>query len=140
MPKKKQKNEGDGYWPDDLVDESVVPPGRILHEAADELSKRTGGVLTAEPTQIGEPRSGELIYAFYLVAPALHDFRYELFRVVVRVHMYPAELRGGILDTYYDLPNEQAFRTKLQDLFASDKVRRIVSALVAESKEQQSDG
>jgi hypothetical protein len=137
MAKKKQKNEGDGYWPEDLVDESVVPPGRILNEAAEELSRRTGGVLTAEPTQIGEPRSGELLYAFYLVAPALGGFRHELFRVVVRVHMYPVELRGGILDTYYDLPDEQAFRKKLQDLFSSDKVRRIVSALVAESKEQK---
>lgn len=139
MASKTKKTESDGYWPEDLVDETIVPPGRILSEAAEELSRRTGGTLKAEPMQIGEPRSGELIYAFYLVADALRGFRYELFRVLVPAQMYPLEIRGGILDTSFQPGDEQAFRKKLQDLFASDKVRKVVSALVAESKQHQSD-
>lgn len=138
MASKNKKTESDDYWPDDLVDDSIVPPGRILNEAAEELSQRTGGTLKAEPVQIGEPQSGELIYAFYLTAEALRGFRYELFRVLVPAQMYPLEIRGGILDTSFQPGDEQAFRRKLQDLFASDKVRRVVSALVAESKQQQS--
>ncbi|MGC9453405.1 MAG: hypothetical protein ACP5HU_00935 [Phycisphaerae bacterium] len=138
MTAKRDRKTDDGYWPEDLVDESIVPPGRILSEAAEELSHRTGGVLTAEPVQIGEPQSGELIYAFYLVADALRGFRYELFRVLVPAQMYPLEIRGGILDTSFQPGDEQAFRRKLQDLFGSDKVRKVVSALVAESR-QQSD-
>ncbi len=139
MPSGREKKKSNGYWPEDLVDDAIVPPGRILSEAAEELTHRTGGVLKAEPVQIGEPRSGELIYAFYLVAESLQGFRYELFRVLVPAQMYPLEIRGGILDTSFQPGDEQAFRRKLQDLFSGDKVRKVVSALVAESKQQRND-
>ena len=119
-------------WPADFGVEDQTPPVTILRQQAVMLGKKTknlveGDVVT-EATQ-----AGSFKHTFYLIAPALDDYRYCLFYIHHEVLFYPLTISNcdGNGETCFD---ENRFYSVLQTRFAAENTRKIISSLVAQSK------
>jgi hypothetical protein len=122
----------DDFWPDDIGESSIVTPVSILKEQAAALGPKTKGLVTAEvlPTQTGNPQY--LAYIFHLVAPAV-NYRYQMFTVTHPISLYP--VTTSYRNTSSSLTGETEFRAWLKELLSSDETKRIVAALIAQSKQ-----
>lgn len=120
-------------WPADLKFEEVVPPVSILKAQANFIGQRTQNLIEGNITTSNSGNS--FGHSFTLVAPALGGYRYHLFSIEHDVKMYPVTLfyrddtgNGLICRT------EAALSDAIRDILSSDETRKIVSALVAQSK------
>ena len=122
----------DDFWPDDIGESSIVTPVSILKEQAAALAPKTKGLVTAEvlPTQTGNPQF--LAYIFYLSAPTV-NYRYQLLTVTHPISLYP--VGASYRNTTKSLPSENEFRAWLKEALSSDETKRIVAALIAQSKQ-----
>lgn len=126
------KSEPENLWPEDFGMISSVPPVTILRQQAAMLGRRTQNILTAD-VRTGENFEDELVHRFYLVAPALGDYRYQLFLVRhPAVSIYPATVWFSNSEKE-ETPDETSLRDVLKRIFASDETRRIVQSLIAQS-------
>jgi hypothetical protein len=136
----------DDLWPKDLEDltkSSATAPVNILKEQAAILAKRTNGLIYAEVTLHDFPiRAKSFSYSFDIVAPALQNYRYELFRLKHGVEMYPVmfhietEIKNEIQPEVHELKasNEEEFNKILWRVFNSKKGKQLLTALLKQSE------
>jgi hypothetical protein len=136
-------------WPAITFEEEFDSPVSILKEQAALLGNKTQNVVTAEVGLLGTSTTEQFVNGFYLVAPALENYRYRLFTISHSVNPYPVifELDEPL---YYEVGdpelvqvknpryilkarNEQEFATILQAIFASERTRQIINVLRAQS-------
>jgi len=85
-------------------------------------------------------------YTFYLVAPALGDYRYHLLKVLHSVELYPVTIYEVDEDILKELPTDMkvkdgelsadtqdTFMEILKAIFATKKVRKVIGAILAQS-------
>ncbi|MGB0010130.1 MAG: hypothetical protein WBQ03_00905 [Candidatus Sulfotelmatobacter sp.] len=122
----------DDFWPDDIGESSVVTPVSILKEQAAALGPKTKGLVTAGvvPTQSGNPQY--LAYIFSLVAPAV-SYRYQLLTVTHPISLYP--VNAAYKGINKNLLGEIEFKAWLKEVLSSEETKRIVAALIAQSKQ-----
>ncbi|MDQ2733343.1 MAG: hypothetical protein M3Y56_16970 [Armatimonadota bacterium] len=128
----------ESLWPDNLA--AIVDPKSpqaILEEQARALGLLTNNKVLAKI----EPGShGELIVlGFVLMAPALHNYRYFLFKLNHGLRPeYPAEI---ILDSdsRLEAKDEIELRKHLKAIFGSDSTRSVIGELMAFSPDEVSD-
>ena len=124
------------YWPEDLIiaePPSQKTPARFLEEIAQELPGQTEGLLRAE---VEEGSWGEyLVYDFVVVAPALDDYAYRLFKVRHRLAPYPAEIIHG--GRVAKAAGPGAFEERLRTILAAAETRRAISELLLYSRERR---
>jgi hypothetical protein len=133
------------FWPAEIQDSSgIIPPIAVMKAAAADLAAKTNNVLRGEIETIANPLKGEFEQIFFVVAPALEDYRYELLRVTHAVTLYPAWI--GLREHQTDFKGE--VRTRLgeqfQDAeslgkglaaaFAIPRIQNAVKALLAQSR------
>jgi hypothetical protein len=118
------------------------------------LGKKTKNIVQAEVREKGmRPANdlGQFAYIFYLVAPALDDYRSKLFEINYNLALYPVkiELDEEILREIRDMKipassagkgtsvieanSEKQFKEFLKAIFNSKKVLRIISILLSQS-------
>lgn len=121
-------------WPEDIAVTDVVPPVAILKEQASLLGKRTQNLVEARVIQGGShsPARYPFYYYFQLIAPALDNYRYNLFSISHGVQFYPVRIEFEDSDT--EVQSEDEFMSELERIFSSDKTKGIISALIAQSK------
>ncbi|MCX7112586.1 MAG: hypothetical protein WCI11_02345 [Candidatus Methylumidiphilus sp.] len=126
-------NTNDDLWPVDLaVEPTDKAPLLILREQAAKLGEKTSniieGVVTADPNADGE----SLDVRLSIVAPALGGYEYVLLRLVQPPDLYPVSLefegKGWVAN------EERGFKQYLGSLFNSARTRKIISNLIAQSK------
>src|SRR5438128_12610809 len=80
----------------DQIKKDVLSPKAILNMQAKVVSNITGGILQGEVRQAAEP--GEKVtLSFYLVVPALHDYRHQIMKIAHRKDLpYPAVVQAEI--------------------------------------------
>lgn len=135
--------ETQNLWPDFAIDKTKSPK-TILKEQAGYLMARTNNVLSAavETSHYKENISHE----FYVVAPALNNYRYRLFSVSHEVvGYYPVtimtevELQGEheddikIVYNPAKAKNEEEFMLLLSKVFKNPENVRIISSLLSQS-------
>jgi hypothetical protein len=139
-------------WPATLPTPEVTPPLSILREQASLLESKTNGLVKAEVRSSGKLSSlyengerfkeerPEFRHSFYLVAPALEDYRYLLFDVIHPVEkMYPLVIndpphrKRKIKDESDFVHSEEEFKDALKKIFASEKTLKVIQALIAQS-------
>ncbi|MCS3183449.1 hypothetical protein [Bacteroides thetaiotaomicron] len=141
-------------WP--IFDANIeVMPKTLLKEQAEYLEENThkmvlGEVVSGETVSaFGEtflrivpdkfkkgPTLNEnpLRHTFYIIAPKLNNYRFELLRVThYRLHTYPLELFDSINEEKYELNNQDDFIKKLEYIFKSETVIDIIKSLIAQS-------
>ncbi len=130
-------------WPSDLGIASVVTPAAILRSQAAFLGEKTRGILEAvvETSSVGN----EIFHRFVIKVPALGNYRYALFSVHHPVELYPVLVSedatrssgSGIIPIEgMRLPDEEALRTWLRGVFASEATKRIIASLYAQASGQ----
>lgn len=122
-------------WPDDIAVTDAVAPVVILKEQASLLGQRTQNLVEAR-VHPSVPRYSEYPFAYYfeLVAPALDNYRYRLFVISHGVGFYPVRIEFEEYANPHDAIGENEFMRELADIFSSERTRRIISSLIAQSK------
>lgn len=147
-------------WPDDLVSElGVRAPRTILKEQASLLGKRTKNLVQGDvrPHQVEEAPTGleqimgarqpgpvvneTFLYDFYVVAKTL-GYRYKLLSIQHDINLYPVavlpdedimmEISGGQKVQKQWAKSEPELIELLQRIFAAQKTRRVIQALLAQ--------
>jgi hypothetical protein len=124
-------------------------PTSILRRQADLLEKKTDGQVQAyvKPRQweigesisaavqlglIGENANNQFAYSFYLVAPALENYRYLLFWMLHSIEMYPLLIKDSP-EGDIKVESEDEFIGALRAIFAHGKTQRVIQAMIAQS-------
>lgn len=151
--------------------QSPKTPVAILKEQASLLGKSTQNLVTAEienlqvvdttiklnPLGLAEsllnpiklagdnsfPSSAIFQYAFYLVAPALNHYRYQLFLIGYGIDLYPVAFRldsdlqqelGLNENSHVMAATEEIYLGILKTIFSSEKTQRVIRAIWAQSE------
>ncbi len=135
-------------WPEDIQTVRVKAPMTILKEQATFLGQRTKNIVTAEVVRCVSIDMFK--FAFYIVGPAIGNYRWRLFTMSYSVSYYPLTLKlaPGILQELYDAAPHGATRTissrneflvELRKVFAADKTLRVIRAILALSGVESDD-
>lgn len=135
-------------WPEQIGKITYTSPVSILQEQAHYLEKKTDGIVKADLYKMRQV-SGEreIEYGFFLIAPFLEDYSYNLFGFRFSVAtLYPVKFdidpdiqtEAGIdpVRTAWNIiaENEEAFINMLEHIFSSKKVIRIIDSLMSQSR------
>ena len=122
-------------WPDDLGIISAKPPKAILAEQGEALSRKTQYAVRGEVVTV-RAQGNIFMHRFDLVAPALNDYRYSLFRFSHGIGLYPVTvtdceaLEGGE-GTY---ASEAEFVEGVRYIFGAQTTLKVVSSLIIQSR------
>lgn len=114
---------------DDVIEENVIkPPIAVLKELAQELTKKTKGMLHGEIEQ--QIYSDRFSLDFFIEAPGLNNYRYHVFEIIHDLNFYPLEIRGQISK----VANQDQLEEALKGIFISPEVKRVINGLLAQIK------
>jgi hypothetical protein len=124
-------------WPE-LIPAAIVTPKSILKTQVTALEQKSNGLLHG---QVETWTNGDRIYhRFYLVVPALENYRYSLLRIHHSASAYPVSVDESPIREEADfirpwpmLPDESSFRNWLRNVFSSDETKRVLESLLAQA-------
>lgn len=120
-------------WPEDIGLTSLVAPLSILRDQAGKLGEKTANLVRgAVETQADKSRMFE--HSFSLVAPSLGNYTSRIFRVKHAVQFYPLEILTDIDGPNFRAGGQDEFLRALGEIFASAPVKRMIHALIAQSR------
>jgi hypothetical protein len=151
-------------WPTDIGAAEFRAPVTILKEQASLLGQKTQQIVSAS---VASSRGGTIAHSsktvkqkaleydfrhdFYIVAPAIANYRYRLFTIMHNIEPYPCvflldedllrEL-GFWMDgktVTVTAADEEQFIFALARIFKAEKTRRVIAALLAQSEGYTSD-
>ena len=140
-------NSIQNLWPTDLAPTVERTPLTILKEQAAQLGAMTKnlleGAVKTEMYREDALNQRRFVHNFNVVAPSLEGYSYKLLEVSHELDPYPVTVRltppptsNALADRVTGIPKELAseaeFVEYLRSVFASDKTRRIVGALLAQ--------
>jgi len=135
----------DNLWPEDIFDNSIKirPPVQILKEQASIFNERSKKIVVAEVVSVHITDASKFGFMFKIKAPALNNYSFSLFYVIHKIELYPVSLtideefykgNGGELKKDSMASDEQEFNAILRDVFTSQKLKKIISAILAQSQ------
>ncbi len=127
----------------------IKSPVTILHEQASMLGDMTKNIVRGDVTS-GINENSDFAFVFNIMAPALHNYRFMLFAITYNIDFYPVAIwidtdiareienfLSGIPkkgETVFIIESEVGFIEILKAIFNSNKAKKIISVLLAESK------
>jgi hypothetical protein len=139
-------------WPDTIKVEKVITPVTILRQQASLLGKKTKNIVQGEVREekenFGALNTYDFNYVFYLVAPALNNYRYRLLDISYNVSLYPvivtieesifSEIASNFktaqsISKLIQAKSQDEFLDILKEIFNSTKVLRVISVLLSQS-------
>ncbi len=114
-------------WGTDFAVPKIVTPITLLRETAALLSEKTTGLVLAEVV-VQESLRGGLTARFYLVAPRLDNYRYQVFSIDYRLDGYPVKLRFGSQESICE--DEAGFETAVGEILAHQATRTVIGSLI----------
>jgi hypothetical protein len=115
-------------WPLHIVAEKIMAPVVILKEQAALLGEKTGNQVVAEVRTSSE--DSWFYLSFYLVAPALDNYKFRLFRVRHQIALYPLYLSWQDNENPIDSADGLTFR--LREILNDESTIKVVRALIAQ--------
>jgi hypothetical protein len=121
-------------WPSDIEVGNLVSPVTVLKEQAALLGTKTRNLVEGK-VELTDSGRKDFVYVFYLVAPALKNYRYRLLHVNCPVEFYPATIvfeaknKGGYVANDYD-----EFVRKLGEVLSDEKTKSVIKALISQSQ------
>jgi hypothetical protein len=122
-------------WPADFGQEQMLAPVAVLRQQAAALGERTQNIVIGKVSTSGNGQ--RFSHILYLYCPPL-GYQVELLAVQHGIDFYPATI--SVYQETGTSPPESAtdpedFSRKLGQIFASERVKRIVRSLLAQSKQ-----
>lgn len=124
-------------WGDFGSAEAIRTPTTVLNEQASALNVATKGVLRGK-IEVESVR-GEFQIVLSIVAPAINNYEFEVLQVSHGIELYPATVvaaweRHSADTGEVECENEDEFTRALARILGSDRVRRVISSLIAQSR------
>ncbi|MDX2043592.1 MAG: hypothetical protein SF097_20410 [Acidobacteriota bacterium] len=122
-------------WPQDLFTTVDVQrtPLAILREQAAILGDNARNLIEARVvTTTDYFLTRDFLQTFNLVSPVLSNYTYQLFQVQHPIEGYP--LVVSFEDSQKKIDSEDEFIEELKTIFASEKTRRVIQAMIAQSQ------
>lgn len=128
-------------WPEDIQAVRVKAPVTILREQATLLGRRTKNIVTAEVVRRVSIET--LAYSFYIVGPAISNYRWQLLTIRHSGPLYPLtlELAPGVLQELCDdaaphgvtatVSSRNEFLVELRKVFSANKTLRVIRSILA---------
>lgn len=109
-------------------------PNFILREAASQLAQMTNSVVIAEvvTSENRTVQPWEFLHHFDFVAPALHNYRYRLFRAQHGISLFPVTI--SFQGHKFSAANRSDLHTVLKEIFAHDHTQQVLQSLLAQSQ------
>jgi hypothetical protein len=132
-------------WAEDISVSTLRPPVVILREQASLLGQKTKNIVTAEVRSSTDKKN--ITHSFFIVAPALDNYRYGLFSIVHNnIELYPVYLDSDwdmMCELYGEnfanqgenikIDSEDEFIDILGKILKSKKTKRVVHSLLTQS-------
>lgn len=120
-------------WPDTIGVVKETPPVSILREQAALLGEKTRNLVTAEVDSAA--RYGSFYDTFYLVAPALDNYMFELFKTSRNIEsFYPITFSSDKLDIkQQEIASEDELLKVLANIFSHPKTINIIESMLIQS-------
>lgn len=129
-------------WPSSFPAIDTITPVTILRQQAALLEKKTNGLVVAEVRSgidynsnvvvISQGQEVPLLHSFYLIAPALENYHYLLFRLKQSIDLYPLEIKDSPIGDV-TVTDESQLNEALRKIFASEKTQKVIQSLIAQS-------
>lgn len=145
-------------WPSGIEVERVSAPLTILRQQAVLLGERTKNLVQAEVIE-DELQTNHFVFYFFLRAPVLGNYRYQLMQVIHDIGLYPIEIKvepsilqevkgslnvrteeaeGDIVrfdkaSYYIYVESEEELIKALKAIFNSSRCRKVITALLSQS-------
>jgi len=126
----------DNLWGDGEFVSDVKAPVAILKEQAAVLTNLTKGVLQGT-VKVLRAQSAISNIELRIMAPALDNYHYLVADVYHPTEVYPVQVIDPTNKTEYSADDEEQFKDALRKVFQSDKVRRAIAMLIAQSEAQE---
>lgn len=118
---------------DDVIEETTVkPPIAILKEVALGLEKKTKGLLIGDIEQI--IYSDEFKLSFYITAPSLNNYTYEVFDITHDLNFYPLKIRTSNDEVSVEDKTQEQLEDTLKEIFSLPKIKVVINGLLAQIK------
>lgn len=129
-------------WPTEIQTAEIVAPYTIVKEQGNMLGKRTSNLLLGRIKRTAPSGDYDFGYIFQITAVSL-GYQYDLFRFYSGADLYPVKI---VLDEEIskelsqdnrsiEANTEEEFMEILKKIFASEKTKRLISALLAQIHE-----
>jgi hypothetical protein len=105
-------------------------PTAILREQASILGEATNNILVADV--VVSKKSNQFVQTFFVVAPALDNYRISILSVTHDMTLYPLSLMSEAGN--YQCTNEASFKQALKYILSSPRVHQIVDSLLSQSQ------
>ena len=142
----KDETQETSFWPSDLSLFQERTPVSIMKEQAQILVKNTNYKLRGQVSTHSD-EEGEIFHTFYVVVPALGNYRYELFAVSHGALAYPVKIisspkaenepnerpRDAVNRMKKTLATEDDFVAWLKTILGSKETRRLLASLLAQA-------
>lgn len=110
-------------------------PTTVLREQAAALGPLTKGVLRGN-VETGQ-RYGRFSATLSIVAPAVNDYEFAVAEISYGINLYPVSLvadwEKNQRDSTVECEDEEALTAALEQILTSDRVRRVITSLIAQS-------
>ena len=124
---------------DDIIEESstIIPPVAILKELAQELTKKTQGLVIAEvqPDERDYNHPHHFGFQFTIVAPSLNNYHYDVLSIWHDLKLYPLRIYLFDDNTNIEVSNQESFEEELKHIFSSSNTRKVINGLLAQVKQ-----
>jgi len=122
-------------WGELSLEENIRTPVTILREQAALLGEKTRQVLQGDVRVHHNVGLNGFEAEFFITAPALDNYAYQLFSIQYPLAMYPLKIIATITGRPpRECPTEEKFVNELGIILSHAKVKKIISSLVAQSK------
>ena len=111
-------------------------PTSILHEQASILSQLIKDVLIGSIEQ-ESTANNILIYNFAITAPAINNHKFAILTLQYSITIYPLTLTDHTTHVQRQCLNEAGFTSTLKSILSSTQVKRIISALLIQSRDNK---
>lgn len=129
-------------WPEDILEKKITLPKNILLDQANYLSKMSNNILTVEiktsPALISTENKDTLTanglrHEFIIKVPALGNYQFPLLWIIHgSIQVYPFQLYSILEETFYDIQDEEHFKSVLAKIFSFEKTRNAVSYIMSQ--------
>ncbi len=130
--------EIEDLWGDLPPVDVVRTPTVVLKEQGELLKQKTKGLLVCHVPRDRESGT-DISGAFFIVAPALGEYRYKVLDFSYGLGIYPAHVLGDIHTSYVECKDEGEFLNIVKSIFSSDQIRAVISRLIGHIKAEGRD-
>ena len=117
--------------------DEITTPTQILKEQATQLTDLTKGVLQGDVSV--RQSSGKFLLQLAIQAPFVDNYEYVALYASHSLDLYPVTVAAGWEDKYHpktkvDCANREEFETTIGGILSSDRIRRVIASLLAQSR------